>query len=116
MVLSTHKQIKETLSHPMLLLIVGAIISSLIIPYFTRQWQDHQKELELISDLSDQINKVVSDALTISDLINNPFYDRNQDVNQKYVSTYEDFQTAKSMNQRSRFTFLIINLQRIGII
>jgi hypothetical protein len=47
MVLSRHKQITEALSHPMLLLIVGAIISSLIIPYFTRQWQDHQHELEL---------------------------------------------------------------------
>lgn len=51
----------------MILLIVGAIISSLIIPYYTRQWQDHQKELELKTNLSDEINKAISDVTVAAD-------------------------------------------------
>ena len=29
--------------HPLILLIGGAAVSSIIIPYFTRKWQNHQK-------------------------------------------------------------------------
>jgi hypothetical protein len=61
------EHLKGALSNPMLLLIVGAIISSIIIPYYTRQWQDHQKELELKTNLSDEINKAVSDILVSAD-------------------------------------------------
>jgi hypothetical protein len=53
------EHLKSALSNPMVLLIVGAIISSFIIPYYTRQWQDHQKELELKTNLSDEINKAI---------------------------------------------------------
>lgn len=49
----------------MFLLIVGAIVSSLVIPYYTRQWQDHQKELELKTNLADEINEAISD-MTVS--------------------------------------------------
>jgi len=53
---------KKVVSNPMILLVVGAIISSLIIPYYTRQWQDRQKELELKATLADEINKAISDV------------------------------------------------------
>jgi len=63
----TNDRIKKVISNPMILLVVGAIISSLIIPYYTRQWQDHQKELELKTNLSDEINKAISDILVSAD-------------------------------------------------
>jgi hypothetical protein len=55
--------ILKSLSHPLLLLIVGAIITSLIIPNFTRQWQDHQKELELKTNLVSEISDAVASLL-----------------------------------------------------
>ena len=57
------------LSHPLVLLLIGAFISSLLIPYFTRQWQDNQKEFELKTALADEVNEAVSDA-TISGRLN----------------------------------------------
>jgi hypothetical protein len=44
-------RIKEWLSNPLLLLVVGGAISGLLIPYITNQWQNHQKELEIKTDL-----------------------------------------------------------------
>ena len=96
--LSSSSMIKKTLSHPMLLLIAGAIISSLIIPYFTRQWQDHQKELELKSDLADQINKAVSNTLTVIALNLNAGYNTNQTGgSQRYVNVFIDWQISKDV-------------------
>jgi hypothetical protein len=49
----------QSLAHPIVLLCVGAAISGYLIPYITRQWQDHQKELEvkigLVSQISDSV-------------------------------------------------------------
>jgi hypothetical protein len=60
------EHITKQLKHPFVLLIIGALISSLIIPYFTRQWQDNQKQLELKTALADDINKAVSDSIVSS--------------------------------------------------
>lgn len=62
-------ELKNSISHPSVLLIVGAIISSLVIPYFTRQWQDSQKQLELKTALADDINKAVSGSIVSSGLL-----------------------------------------------
>src|SRR5262245_57180663 len=58
-----YKKYYEALQHPLLLLLVGALISSWIIPSFTRQWQDHQKELELKSDLVGKIGDAVANMV-----------------------------------------------------
>lgn len=50
----------EWLSHPLIVLIVGALISSYLIPMVTRRWQDHQQELQLKSDLVRQISESVT--------------------------------------------------------
>jgi hypothetical protein len=49
----------KILSHPFLLLVIGAAITSYVIPLLTRRWQDHQKELELKVDLVSQISESV---------------------------------------------------------
>jgi methyl-accepting chemotaxis protein len=38
---------QELLSHPLVLLIIGAAISGVIIPYATDKWKDKQKQLEI---------------------------------------------------------------------
>lgn len=53
----------ELLKHPLTILLVGALISGLLLPEFTRRWQNHQKALEikteLVSDLSKSIMGMV---------------------------------------------------------
>jgi hypothetical protein len=43
------------LRHPLVVALVSALIASILIPLFTRQWQDRQKELDLKRDLVQQI-------------------------------------------------------------
>jgi hypothetical protein len=53
----------EILAHPLVLLVIGAALTGVLIPFFTRQWQDRQKELELktalVSELSEAIMEIV---------------------------------------------------------
>lgn len=51
----------DLLSHPLLLLLVGAAISSVLLPWLTHQWQNHEKELEIKSILVQDINETVTD-------------------------------------------------------
>ena len=52
--------------HPLVLLTLGAVISSLLIPWFTRKWQDHQKALELKSALASQIAESATSTIVRS--------------------------------------------------
>lgn len=52
--------IKEWLSHPLVLLLVGALISGILVPIFTNQWQVRQNELELKNSLISRINESIS--------------------------------------------------------
>ncbi|HYT01989.1 MAG TPA: hypothetical protein VEP90_03000 [Methylomirabilota bacterium] len=47
----TKTPIKTNLIYPLVIVAFTVIISGLLIPYFTRRWQNHQKELELKADL-----------------------------------------------------------------
>jgi hypothetical protein len=49
------------------LLVIGAVISSYLIPSFTRRWQDHQKALEVRSDLASQIAGSATSSIITSD-------------------------------------------------
>jgi hypothetical protein len=53
----------EFLKHPLTILLVGALISGILIPMITRRWQNHQKALEiktqLVSDLSKSIMEII---------------------------------------------------------
>jgi hypothetical protein len=48
------------LSHPLVLLLVGALISGFLVPIFTNQWQLRQNELELKNSLISRINESIS--------------------------------------------------------
>jgi hypothetical protein len=48
------------------LLIVGALISSYLVPSFTRKWQDHQKALELKTDMASQMTQASTSMILTS--------------------------------------------------
>ena len=52
--------IKGFLSSQVGLLILGALLSSLIIPWFFQVWQDYQKELEIKTKLIERITESVT--------------------------------------------------------
>lgn len=54
------EDISKMLSHPLLLLLITALISQYMIPSITRGWQNHQKEIELKTDIAGQITEMVS--------------------------------------------------------
>jgi hypothetical protein len=57
---SVTTNIKDFLSSQLGLLILGALISTLIIPWFFQVWQDYQKELEIKTDLVGKISEAVT--------------------------------------------------------
>lgn len=57
------EEINWWVSNPLILLIGGAISSGILIPYFTRRWQDHQTELNLKVDLLKELSKTVTDIV-----------------------------------------------------
>ncbi len=52
------------LTHPLTLIVVGAFLSSFLIPSFTRRWQNHQKELEIKVDLLGRVSDAVTRVIT----------------------------------------------------
>jgi hypothetical protein len=60
---------KDCVRHPVVLLVLGALVTSYLIPSFTRRWQDHQKALEVRSDLASQIAASATSAVIRSDAI-----------------------------------------------
>jgi uncharacterized membrane-anchored protein YhcB (DUF1043 family) len=63
----------EKLSSPFWVLIIGAIISivfsGLLIPRITETWQNHQKQLEVKTELVTHISKTVSDFIITAQLV-----------------------------------------------
>src|SRR6185436_9388091 len=49
----------QFLSHPLFILLVGAVISGLLIPTINRRRQDHQKALEIKTELVTEISESV---------------------------------------------------------
>jgi hypothetical protein len=53
----------RVLSHPLMLLLVGAVVSSILIPLYTRQAQEHKEALEVKRALAERITNAVSPFL-----------------------------------------------------
>jgi len=58
-----YMRVSRFLAHPMVLALVGALVTSLLLPIVTRQWQDHQTELDIKTKLVNQISGSVATAL-----------------------------------------------------
>jgi hypothetical protein len=83
-----NENFRKLMAHPFLLLVAGAIVSSIIIPNFTRQWQDNQKQLELKTTLADDINKAVADPIVSSRLLDNSHNSfRNWEISKEVIGS-----------------------------
>lgn len=56
----------RVLGHPLLLLLVGALLSALIVPVFTQRWQDHQRELDVQTGLVSQMTEAATQFMVAS--------------------------------------------------
>lgn len=52
--------IEEIIGHPLTLLLIGAGVSSLVIPWITNKWQDHKKKLEIKVDIVSKMSEEIS--------------------------------------------------------
>jgi hypothetical protein len=84
------KNIIRFLSHPLFLLVIGAIISSIIIPVYTNQWQNYQKELEIKSKLAEEISTSISNKIINSRLVQIAGY------NIDYAQSTIDWEVSKA--------------------
>ena len=56
--------VSDWLAHPLLLLLAGAFLTSLVVPRLTRHSQNRDKELTIKSELFAEINDAVADFVT----------------------------------------------------
>jgi hypothetical protein len=56
--------IEEILSHPFIVLIAGAILTGLLLPFLTNRWQSRQKDLELQLQLKLDLLKRINQSVT----------------------------------------------------
>ncbi len=86
------------LSHPLLLLVVGALLSSYIIPSITRKWQERQKELELKTNLVKEISQAVAGVTMTVEFFGIGAIKEHWDK-QEYFKNLRDWETRQSMIQ-----------------
>ena len=89
----TTPSLYEWLSHPLLLLVVGAALSSYIVPLLTRRWQNHQKELELKTNLIGQISEFVTDFLMV---IQFAVIGAKSQSQEDFDTAYREWETARA--------------------
>jgi hypothetical protein len=70
---------------------VGAVISGLLVPYITSQWQNHEKELELKTTLVSRLSESVSKTLTAAQFTNAELPEAVD-----YYLSYYEWETASS--------------------
>lgn len=51
------------LTHPLVVLAIGAVLSGLIVPTLTRRWQDHAQQLQIKTDLVTGMSEATTRAL-----------------------------------------------------
>lgn len=51
----------RSLGHPLVLIVAGAFISSYLIPSLTRQWQNHERELEIKAVLVQEMSETTAE-------------------------------------------------------
>jgi hypothetical protein len=62
-VLAWRHELGQWLANPLVVTVVAAFLGSFLIPHLTRSWQDHQKALEIKTDLVGQMSESVGDAV-----------------------------------------------------
>ena len=108
---------KEILSNQFLLLIVGGILTGLLIPYITTQWQNHEKELEIKTSLVSKISEYVTRMLMAIQFVE---VSQSQGINssltnEEYDNEYRDWKINSDIIQSQiMLTFQKLILAKTG--
>ncbi len=58
---------EESFLYPLILVLVGALVSGVLVSYLTNKWRLHQKGLEIKIDLVGRISQTVMSIMTMID-------------------------------------------------
>jgi hypothetical protein len=67
----SREEIAAFFAHPVILLIIGALLSGLLFPIFTNRWQIHQKGIEIRVNLIGRMSQTIMGMVTMIDTIIN---------------------------------------------
>jgi hypothetical protein len=92
---SWRHELAQWLANPLVVTVIAALLGSLLIPYLTRSWQNHQKALEIKTSLVGQMSESVSDAVATgrflaADLV------RSESPQAAWNDGYRDWTTASA--------------------
>jgi len=92
---------EEGFLYPLILLLVGAGLTSLLIPWFTKRWEDRKKELEIKVDIASKIAEVMAFQIADSAISitrkKRKFTEPEEDAFYEYVrKRATDFYTIRS--------------------
>ena len=79
------------LAHPLVLLLAGALVSGILVPAFTHQWQAQQATQQTKTEVIDDIAACITPALTEAEVAVNPVFARGDTSRQSIGSTYRIF-------------------------
>jgi len=101
MVSMSRTQVSGALAHPLTLLIVGALISSYLLPFVTQRWENQQQEhalkVGLVSEIS-QSTTAFAMAIQFQEVSSNFRTAEQQDRRQQeYDAAYMDFQIKSAV-------------------
>ena len=87
------RRLARVLSHPLVLLAVGAVVSGLLIPSFSRSSENHKQRLAIKSDLVDSMSNAASPflAATLANVIAH-----NGDAPPSYDVAYQQWVTRSN--------------------
>jgi hypothetical protein len=91
----TH-ELAQWLGNPLVVTVVAAILGGFLIPHFTRSWQDHQKELEIKTDLVGQMGESVSEAVATGRFIAADLVPPGPRQQEEWNAGYRDWTTASA--------------------
>lgn len=91
----------EFFQHPLVILLVGSIISGVLIPFFTKNWQNHQKSLDIKNDLVTEISKTITTMMiNVQYFLENTKIRSNEEIQetqQKYNDDYKKWSIEENI-------------------
>ena len=89
-------QVRAWLSHPLLLLIFGGIMTGIIVPSVTGQWQRNQTAQQMKTQLITDVTNAVSAPMAQMAVSENPVFAQSRPSATTIASTYSTFMNSRS--------------------
>ena len=88
------KKLFSLLSSPLMLLIIGALLTNLLLPRLTQSWQDHQRALDIKTGLITKMSEIIANSFTELELIQSGSESNNLDTAlSNFYNAFRDMRT-----------------------